>query len=61
MLFVQLFELFDFAEIGMEHILISIGRIEEIGEDPAVTSLREILIVLYDLVIAFRGKLFIHL
>lgn len=45
----------------MEHILNSIGRIEEIGEDPAVTSLREILIVLYDLVIAFRGKLFIHL
>nr|XP_034328021.1 stimulated by retinoic acid gene 6 protein-like [Crassostrea gigas] len=55
LLFVQLFELFDFAEIGMEHILNSIGRIEEIGEDPAVTSLREILIVLYDLVIAFRG------
>lgn len=61
MLFVQLFELFDFAEIGMEHILNSIGRIEEIGEDPAVTSLREILIVLNDLVIAFRGKLLIHL
>lgn len=42
----------------MEHNLNVIGRNEEIGEDPAVTSLRETLIVLYDLVIAFRGKLF---
>lgn len=45
----------------MEYIFNSIGRIEEIGEDFVVISFREILIVLYDFVIVFRGKLFIYL
>lgn len=45
----------------MEYIFNSIGRIEEIGEDFVVISFREILIVLYDFVIVFRGKIFIYL
>lgn len=45
----------------MEYIFNSIGRIEEIGEDFVVISFREILIVLYDFVIVFRGKLLIYL
>lgn len=57
MLFVQLFELFEFAEKGLAANLNVVGRNVETGEDPAVTSLREILIVLYDIVIAFKGKL----
>lgn len=45
----------------MEYIFNSIGRIEEIGEDFVVISFREILIVLFDFVIVFRGKLLIYL